>query len=237
MGNIVELDNTRHGALRLLTGHGAEFGEAINQAPVFVSEFAEVQRHYPILFRKDGDGKLQAIAILGFERDENLFVENGEWDGYVPAILRRGPLMIGRGQDGDSAILIDLAHPRVREGSGEGAPLFREHGGHAPALETAMAALAQVHRGMAGAQAMQQLFEELELIESIKLQVQVSDSRGIDFDGFVAISAEAIARLDGGQLARLNEAGFLAGAIFAASSLSNMQRLITRKRRRDNLAR
>lgn len=237
MGNIVELDNTRHGALRLRTGHGAAFGEAINQAPVFFSEFAEAQRHYPILFRKDDGGKLHAIAILGFERDENLFLEDGEWDGYVPAILRRGPLMIGHGRDGDSAILIDLAHPRVQEGSGEGAPLFREHGGHAPALETAIAALAQVHHGMAGAPAMQQLFEELKLIESIKLQVQVSDSKGIDFNGFVAVSSEAIAGLDGGQLARLNEAGFLASAIFAASSLSNMQRLIARKRRRESVRR
>jgi hypothetical protein len=236
MDKIVQLDNAHHGAIRLLTGHGAPFGDAVNQAPVFVSEFEEAQRHYPILFRKDEQGALHALAILGFERDENLFLEGPAWDGYVPAILRRGPLMIGRGEHGEGAVLIDLNHPRVRDGGSEGMPLFREHGGDAPALEAAMAALHQVHLGLRNAERMQQLFEELALIEPIKLEVQVSDAKAINFEGFMAANGERIAGLSGEQLARLNEAGLLASAIFAASSLANMQRLIARKQRRDRAA-
>src|SRR6478609_9421663 len=89
MSDTVLLDNVRHAALRVLTGHGAAFGDAINQVPLFVTEFAEAQRHYPILFRKDEHGTLQAVAILGFERDENLFLSGETWQGYVPAIIRR----------------------------------------------------------------------------------------------------------------------------------------------------
>jgi hypothetical protein len=233
MSNVVELDNTRHAGLRLLAGHGPEFGDAINLSPVFVSEFEEAQRHYPILFRKDDGAKLQPCAILGFERDENLFLEHGGWAGYVPAIIRRGPLMIGNGESGQTAIFADLDHPRIRDGGAEGAPLFREHGGNAPALEAAMAALNQVHRGTLGAEPMQLLFEELELIEPVRLEVQISESSAVNFDGFLAVNAERIAALDGPQLARLSQAGLLPAAVFAASSLANMQHLIARKRRRD----
>jgi hypothetical protein len=85
---------------------------------------------------------------------------------------------------------------------------------------------------MSAAEPMRRVFEELALIEPIKLQVQTSEASAVDFEGFLAVSGERIAALDGAQLARLNQSGFLASAIFAASSLANMQRLLDRKQRR-----
>jgi hypothetical protein len=232
MSKIAPLDNVSHARLSLIGGHGAAFGDAINHAPLFVGEFAEAQRHYPILFRTDEEGGLQPMAILGFDRGENLFLEDGRWDGYVPAILRRGPFLLRRRED-DPLVMIDLDHPRVREGGEDGAPLFLEHGGHAPALEGALAALQQVHIGAAAAPAMQRLFEELELVEPVALRVQLSDSKAVDFEGFLAIGEDRLAALDGARLQRLNEAGLLAAAVHAASSLGNMPHLIARKHRRD----
>jgi hypothetical protein len=52
MTNVARLDNVQHAALRLRRGHGARFGEAVNQVAVFASEFAQVQREYPILFAR-----------------------------------------------------------------------------------------------------------------------------------------------------------------------------------------
>ena len=233
MSKIVPLDNVRHGKLRVLTGHGAEFGEATNQVPLFVSEFAEAQRHYPILFRKDDAGALQPLAVLGFDRGENLSLCDGTWTGHVPAVFRRGPLALAGGEGEDPSIMIDLDHPRVREGGDEGAPLFLEHGGHAPALESAVAALQQIHAGAAAAPRMEQLFAELALVEPVALRVQLTDGRTITFEGFHAVAEDRLAALDGEQLAKLNRAGLIAPAIHAASSLANMQRLIARKHRRD----
>jgi hypothetical protein len=233
MSDTVLLDNVRHAALRLLTGHGAAFGDAINQAPLFVTEFAEAQRHYPILFRKEEPGALQPIAILGFDRDENLFLSGARWDGYVPAIVRRGPFLLRRGDGDDPLVALDLAHPRVRDGGNEGAPLFLEHGGHAPALEAALAALQQVHLGTQAAASTQALFEALDLVEPVALQAQISDTQAVNFEGFLAVTEERIAALRGAQLEELNRAALLAPAMHAASSLGNMAHLIARKRRRD----
>jgi hypothetical protein len=119
------LDNVEHAALKLRRGHGARFGEAVNQVAVFASDFDEVQREYPILFARGPDGSLQGVAILGFDRDENLFLDGERWDAaYVPALLRRGPFTLGMA-GGEPAVHVDLSHPRIAAPDEDGVPLFK----------------------------------------------------------------------------------------------------------------
>jgi hypothetical protein len=44
---------------------------------VFPTEFEALQREYPILFRRGRQRRLQAVALLGLDRDENLFLDGG----------------------------------------------------------------------------------------------------------------------------------------------------------------
>jgi len=231
MTNPVRLDNVAHGRLRIAGGHGAAYGDAVNQIALFLPEYEEAQRDYPILFRRDGEGTLQALAILGLDRDENLFLDGPRWTAsYVPAMARRSPFLIGFAQ-GEPVLHVDLDHPRVlAEGSTGGEALFLEHGGHAPALERALDALRAIHVGSEAAKAMTALFDELGLVEAVALDVRVSDRHSYNFNDHLAITHEKIAALDGAALARLNQAGLLMPAIFAASSLANLNRLIARKR-------
>ena len=55
------------------------------------TEFADVQREYPIFFRKDpSTGEFTSFALLGFSKDENLFLEDGHWKAaYVPGVIAR----------------------------------------------------------------------------------------------------------------------------------------------------
>jgi len=232
MSTAARLDNVQHAQLRLRRGHGARFGEAVNQVAVFASEFDQVQREYPILFARTPEGALQAVAILGFERDENLFLDGDGWDaGYIPALLRRRPFTIGEA-DGEAALHVDLSDPRVAAEGEDGEPVFKPHGGNAPALDAAVDALRVLQAGAGVAPAMTALFDELGLAEPVRLQVQFNDDAGVDFDGYLAVTKEAIARLDGAALERLSKAGLLDVAVFAAASLGTMQRLIARKRRK-----
>ncbi len=229
---MVPLDNVQHAALRLSRGHGARFGEAVNQVAVFASEFERVQREYPILFARTPEGQLQGLAILGFERDENLFLEGERWDAaYVPALLRRGPFAIGAG-GGEAAVHVDLAHPRVAADGEDGEPVFKPHGGHAPALEAAVDALRTLQAGAAAATTLTALFDELGLVEEVRLQVQIAEDATVGFDGYLAVTQDKIDRLDGAALARLNDARLLDVAVFAAASLGTMPRLIARKQRK-----
>lgn len=232
MSNTARLDNVTHAALKLRRGHGARFGEAVNQAPVFASEFLEVQREYPILFVRGEDGALQAMAILGLERDENLYLDGEDWTAsYVPAILARGPFLIGMAGE-EPVIHVDLDHPRIAGAGEDGNPLFLPHGGNAPALEAAMAALRVLHIGQVAAPVMTALFDELGLVEPVSMQVHTSERSVVDFDGYLAVTPDKIAALDGAALERLNAAGLLDAAIHAASSLGLMNHLAARKQRK-----
>ena len=233
MTNSMRLDNVTHAHLRIATGHGADFGDAVNQMAVLLPEFEEAQRDYPILFLREESGQLQAVVILGLDRDENLFLDGSRWDAsYVPALARRGPFLIGL-TDGEPMIHVDLDHARILpEGSGEGEPVFLPHGGQAPALDRAIDALRALHIGNEAAAGATALFDELGLVESVTLDVELSDRHSYNFEGYLAITHEKIEGLDGAALAKLNAAGLLMPAVFAASSLGNMSRLITRKQRK-----
>lgn len=229
----MRLDNIAHADLRIAPGFGAAFGDAVNQIAVFAPEFEEAQRDYPILFLRQPDRLLQAVAILGLDRDENLFLDGSGWvAGYVPALARRGPFLIGFA-DGEPVLHVDLDHPRLSGAKDDaGEPLFLPHGGHAPALERAIEALRAIHIGNDMARAATDLFDELGLAEPVTLKVEVAEQRSYTFEGYLAITAERIAALDGSALARLNAAGLLLPAVYAAGSLRNMSRLATRKRAR-----
>ena len=231
MSNVTRLDNVAHADLTIAPGHGPVFGDAVNQIALFLPEFEEAQRHYPILFRRQDNGVLQALAILGFDRDENLFLDGERWAAdYVPALARRGPFRIGL-EGGEPMIHVDLDHPRILgEGVDGGEPLFLPQGGQAPALDRAVEALRAIHVGHEAAPAMTALFDELGLARPVTLNVQVTESQSYNFKDYLAIAPDGIAALDGAALERLNQAGFLLPAVFAASSLANMHRLSARKR-------
>lgn len=232
MSTVTRLDNVEHAGLKLRRGHGPRFGEGVNQVAVFASEFDQVQREYPILFARSPDGALQGLAILGFERDENLFLDGARWDvAYIPALFRHRPFTIGA-VDGEQAVFVDLSDARIAEDGEDGEPVFKPHGGNAPALEAAMEALRSLQAGAAIGSTMTALFDDLGLVEPVRLQVQFDEHSGVDFDGYFAVTAERIASLDGSALERLNKAGLLDAAVFAAASLGTMQRLIMRKRRK-----
>lgn len=238
MTRTVLLDNVAHKDLRVRTGYSAEFGDNINNVPVFPTEFVHVQREYPILFRKDANGSFQSVALLGLDKDENLFLGDDGWNGrYVPAMLQRGPFLIGFRQSEQSGepvrepvVHVDLDHPRISETQGE--PIFLKHGGNSPYLERASRLLQILYRGTVAAPAMFKAFQEAELIEPLEIEVQLDERTKYQLPGFFAISEQRLAKLDGAQLERLNKPGFLHFALFALASVGNIHWLIELKNRK-----
>jgi hypothetical protein len=238
MANRVLLNNVEHQDLKLSQRWGAQFGDSVNQMLVLPTEFEEAQREYPIFFRKDDEGEYHAVVLLGFDREENLFLgENGWTTRYVPAVQRRGPFLIGAQEQvvdgearGQPLIHVDLDDPRI--GRDEGESLFLPHGGHAPALDRVSKALRTLHAGMEVKAAMFAAFGELELIEKVSADVKLSDEKEYHLASFHTLNEERFASLDGAALDRLHRAGFLRLAVFVLSSLRNMGRLIDLKNRK-----
>jgi SapC len=238
MNRTVPLDNVAHRDLRVRTGYAAEFGDAVNTALVFPTEFALVQREYPILFRREPGGQLQAMALLGLDSGENLFLENGRWNArYVPAVLQRGPFLIGfrEWESGGEAVReptihVNLDSPRL--GTSEGESIFLKHGGNSPYLERASRALQTIYNGSSMLAPMFAAFEAAQLIDEMQIEVELDDRVKYELPGFLTISAERLAQLNAARLERLHKAGFLQLAVLAAASVSNMYWLMELKNRR-----
>jgi hypothetical protein len=234
MGRHERLDNVEHHDLRVITQHGAAFGDNLNQALVVPTEFAELQREYPILFRQGAAGEFEAFALLGLDEGENLFLDDAGWQArYIPAIQRRGPFMIGlssRDGQAEPMVHIDLADARVSRTEGE--PLFLRHGGNAPGLERILQSLRLIHLGAQIKDAMFAAFIEAGLLAPIEVDIKLDDSTEYKLPGLFSISREALTELDGATLERLNRQGFLALAYHVVASMGNMARLIEMKNSR-----
>ena len=242
MASPILLNNIDHGDVRVLTGHSAAFGDTINQVTVFPTEYESLQREYPILIRRDPDGVYFSVALLGLDRDENLFLDADGWQGqYVPALLQRGPFSIGvpaQGPNGEPIgepmIHIDLDHPRVSRS--EGHPVFLPQGGNAPYLDHVAGVLRTIFTGVEVAKSIFAAFDEYGLIEPIAIEIQVGNGRQYNLPDCFTISRERLMQLDGAALEKLHRADYLRAAIWIASSLQNISRLVDIKTRRDAAA-
>jgi hypothetical protein len=239
MANPVLLNNVDHRDLRVRTGHSTEYGDAINMVRVFATEYEELQREYPILLRHHEEIGFHAVALLGLDPDENLFLGSAGWNGrYVPALLQRGPFSIGiagrssNGEpQGEPMIHVDLDHPRISKT--EGQPVFLPQGGNSPYLDHIAGVLRAIFAGVEIDKTIFRAFEEYGLIEPITLEIKLSETRQYNVSDCHTISQQRLMQLDGAALETLHRADYLRAAAWIASSLGNVGRLIDLKNARE----
>ena len=94
MAHLVSLDKTTHRHIRIDSRRVEASGAKLNMVPVVMTEFLKLVVQYPIAFAKDKEtGRFTCVALFGFHDEENLFVENAEWNAiYVPL---QGPSELG----------------------------------------------------------------------------------------------------------------------------------------------
>lgn len=236
MTHRVLLNNVDHADLRVISGHGSRFGDSINLALVLPTEFQEVQREYPILLRMAQNADFQAVALLGLDRDENLFLDGEDWRArYVPAVQQRGAFSIALQDPADGSepmpmIHVDLDHPRIS--SDEGQPLFLPAGGNAPYLQHVMRVLGTIYDGLDVAPQMYAAFAALDLIAPVEIRIALDNGVAYDLPDFYTIDAERLEAVAGADLERMHRAGLLRAAQWIISSLGNVQHLVELKNRR-----
>lgn len=232
------LDNVAHKDLRIVARFGREFGDATSLVPAYPTEWAELQREYPLFFRRDAEGAWQCVALLGFERDENLFLQGDRWNaGYLPGAVAKGPFLIGfqdRIENGEPrhepVVHVDLAHPRASFVEGEA--VFLPQGGRTPYLEHVLGVLRGIHDGVEAGKAMYAAFDAAGLIQPLDLQVQLDERHRVNLTGLHGVDRDRLAALDAETLLFLHRAGYLEGAYLLLASMHNMRRLMAEKQRR-----
>ena len=235
MPDIVLVNNVEHQDLRIITDRAARYGDAVMQAQTFPFEFRNVQACYPILFQQDGQGGYYPVALFGFQQGENLFLDEEGWQaGYVPAMVRREPFLIGfqdskePGRPARTRVLsLDLEHPRVSRERGE--PLFQPLGGRTPFLEEAADLLETIYLGLEHSRTFVRALVEHDLIEAVTLEIVLRDGSRTQLIGYHCLTEERVQALSGATLGELNAEGYLMPVFMALASMANVQRLVDLK--------
>ena len=226
------LTSEDHRDLRVHTEPHAALGDGDMGAFIVPTEFRRVQSEYPIVFRlNQEDGKFSAVALFGFEKGENLYLEQGKWLArYRPLSLAVQPFLIGppveEGSEGQ--VHIDMDHPRISD-NGEGIRVFDEDGGTTPYLEQIAGMLGELHTGFKDSHGFFEALARHELLEPFTLEVPLSDGSKQSLVGFHIIAEEKLQQLDGDALGDLHEAGYLLPIFMAVASISHFSTLVERK--------
>ncbi|GLR71418.1 SapC family protein [Agaribacter marinus] len=233
MPNHQLLNNVTHHNIKIMTDYASDYGDNIGTVMTFPTEFGDIQKEYPIFFRKHPETEtFQAVAMLGLFQDDNLFLQNNQWlASYIPAAITRGPFAIGfqdqtaeGGAEKAPVIHIDVDHPRVNKDKGHS--VFLEHGGNSPYLEHISNIFTHMMDGMAMGEAMINAFNTLDLFEAVELEVTLHGNQQHRLHGNYTISETKLDALSPNDLQKLHKAGFLQCAYLARASMSNVQKLV-----------
>ena len=238
MPNHQLLDNINHKDIHIITEHKPEFGDNSSYSHVFISEFRDVQAHYPIFFQKSTQtGQFESIALFGLAGEENLFLTDSGWQAnYIPLSIQRRPFLIGfqeNAEDGvvseDPVVHIDMDSPRISYNQGEA--VFLPQGGQSPYLQQVSATLMNIYQGHQDTKTFIDTLQQHELIESVEIKVTLDDETNHAMDFLYTINEEKVAQLSDLVVADLHRLGYLKAIHMILASMPNMRHLITLKNR------
>tara|TARA_B100000614_G_scaffold240918_1_gene241652 strand:+ start:7052 stop:7777 length:726 start_codon:yes stop_codon:yes gene_type:complete len=234
MSNIAVLNNVDHADIKISVSDTNSTSDNVNRCQIYASEITELQKEFPILiYRGEETESLQLHAILGLEKNENLFLSASGWTTrYVPALLARGPFSIGyskndNGEPADPKICLDMDDARVN--SNEGEAVFMPMGGESQYLQYVKKALQTIETGAQYNHTLFTLIDELDLLEPVSIQIKLSNVEQVNLNNYYTINQQKLSALEGDQLAKLNQYGILSSLFFILSSMGNFQRLIELK--------
>lgn len=230
MTNAVLLNNLDHRDLRVITAHGAAYGDDVMSAATFPQEFRQLQAQYPIVFHRSGERSFQPLALLGLRLGENLFLDGARWDApYVPLAIQRQPFLIGEQPDGPM-VHVDLDSPRVS--TTEGQLLFREHGGTTEFLDHISQVLRTLHDGLAASTAFVERALRYDLLEPFVFEATLNNGLECRLAGLYVVHEERLRALDEAALLDLHRHGDLEPLYMAVASIAQLRHLLERMNRR-----
>lgn len=234
MSKPIVLDNVEHKNVKVDVR--PELNENVNRTLVYATEIGDLHKEFPLVFYKHPDSeKTQLHAILGLEKDENLFVdENGWTTRFMPAFLARGPFSLlyseaekDSNQPQNPVICIDIEDPRVNTENGE--DVFLQFGGDAPYLNHVKRALKTIESGIQFDNTLYSLVESMDLLEPVAINIKLSNIEEVNFSDYYTVNQEKLAKLDGDSLAKLSQYGVLSLLYFVLSSMGNFKTLMDQK--------
>jgi hypothetical protein len=211
----------------------------LNALPLSFTEFTVACRDYPIAFVGANTGSVIAMAVLGLERQQNLFATaEDDWDAsvYLPAYVRRHPFCMTRVTVDGKERPERVACVEKSALSDSGEPMFDAKGEPLPAWEARRKLLFEFEADLARSEEMGRELGRHQLLESFSLQAQPNQGPPLAMTGMYRVSEQKLAELAPDDLKALLQKGILARVYAHLISLANFGRLLDRRAKQSQSA-
>jgi hypothetical protein len=227
----------RNQKVRLLRpGEIPDFAKGLNSIPISYSEFALIEREYPIVFISGpGNEGFAPVAVLGMTQGENLFNLGGNWapNVYVPAYVRRFPfcmakVTLDKVEQQNRLICLEKSH--LDEQAGEA--LFDAKGQPLEKWKVIEKLLAEYEVDLERSREMCAILADYGLIEPFTMQAKLKEEKGgnaFHLTGMHRVAEGKIEHLNASQLKNLVRKGILSRVYAHILSLDNFAKLLDRK--------
>jgi hypothetical protein len=204
---------------------------SLTALPLSYTEFAVACRDYPIAFI-GGDGNFIAMAVLGMENQQNLFVtQDGGWDAgvYLPAYVRRYPFCMTRVTVDGKEQPERVACVEKRAINDKGEALYDAKGEPLPVWDERRKLLFEYEADLVRSEEMSRTLAGLGLLETFTMQAVPNQGEPLAMTGMYRVAEQKLAELALDALKDLVQKGILARVYAHLISLSNFGRLLDRR--------
>ncbi|UAA40349.1 SapC family protein [Paraneptunicella aestuarii] len=231
MTKLVALDSRAHRFVRVRTDKVEAEGAVLHLIPVVVSEFMQLVVQYPIVFTKHAEtGEFLCSAMMGLDAGENLFWEQGKWQGiYIPLQVVRQPLFLGQDDESEGQYVICLDAESDCLSDNDGEALFDDSGDPTAYLEAQNANLVQLLEGEFATSRFIEKMLQLKLVTPLSLEITLSDGSSHTVTGIYTIDEDALQALSPELLVELQQDDYLRPIYAMIASQGQIYNLIDRK--------
>jgi hypothetical protein len=211
MAELVKLSNTHHHALCVRPECNLELAATQQIMKLRVSELSKAVTNFPIFFTKDPHhGGWILSALTSFELGQNLFVDDGIWQGtYQPNSMHTHPLYLMKSDQGQNSYAIGILEDSPAFSKEKGEALFDENGNASSYLNRVTKQLETDVKGDIQTSQFSQKLSELGLLKAIDLQIFYQDDSAQTLAGLHTIDEDKLQSLSAEQLAELSRLGYL----------------------------
>lgn len=235
MNRLTALNSAAHRHIRVNQQQVLAQAAQLNMLPVVLGEFLKLCVQYPIVMTKNGaTGQFTCIALLGFDKHENLFWHEDRWDAlYVPLQVTRQPFFLGTEPQAPGeaeprrVVCIDTMSTSVRQAHGEA--IFDEHGAETAYFQQVKQMLAALLDGEQQTDRFIRKLLALELVRPMRLEIEFVDQRKHRVEGLYTIDEERLKALPAPAITELHALEYLAPIYTMLASLGHIYSLVQRK--------
>jgi hypothetical protein len=230
---VVPVNKDRHAGKKIrLTAH-FQFASRFHVAYLTAHEFARAAGIYPIVFLEDKENdEFRPVALMGLDAGENLFIDGeGMWDAaYIPAIIRRYPFALSKADEADRYVVcVDEASELLSDT--DGAPMFDENGNPTQVIDNVKRYLGELQQMDQMTKDFGQYLVQNNLLTPLNMRVNAADQvRNIT--GCYVINEERLNNFTDAKFLEIRQKGYLPAVFAHLISLSQIERLVTLKKRR-----